>query len=330
MKITIRSQTVPRMAAWLKNARDAGIRDEAALRELLKHPDYQVEFARYGEPDLPVCGISYEEAVDFFLHFDEKKFDNPRLDYKQEQFLSFYRDLDRRLEKIQLLQSITEEELLLVQKLLENALPEGVLREVPEITVLLTVSIGNSMGWPYEHYVHFDAANLDTFHDKAEFLHVLAHELHHILFPRLLPEDMTPRQYFFLNFAFEGLAMHFCNNAETIGKPSKYPGESYGVDEESWQFFREQHRQLLARVLEDGERAGNMTMEQVEKLLEAYEQFTFTSLKTGISQQVKQYPTYYMGCLLWGKIDLNLGKERLFQVLASKDGFMEAWKEANQ
>ena len=72
MKITIQSQTVPRMAAWLKNARDAGIRDEAALRELLKHPDYQVEFARYGEPNLPVCGISYEEAVDFFLHFDEK------------------------------------------------------------------------------------------------------------------------------------------------------------------------------------------------------------------------------------------------------------------
>ena len=330
MNIQINSQTVPLMAAWLKNARDVGLRDEAALRELLRHPDYQVEFARYGEPNLPVCGISYEEAVDFFLHFDEKKFHNPRLDYKQEMFLSFYRDLDRRLEKMKLLQSITEKDLLLVQKLLENALPESVLNAIPEITVLLTVSIGNSMGWPYDHYVHFDAANLDAFRDKEEFLHVLAHELHHILFPRLLPEDMTPRQYFFINFAFEGLAMHFCNNAETIGKPSKYPGQSYGVDEESWQFFREQHRQLLERVLTDGERAKDMTMEQVEKLLEGYEQFTFTSLKTGAAQKVKQYPTYYMGCLLWGKIDLNLGKERLFQVLASKDGFPEAWKEANQ
>ena len=124
--------------------------------------------------------------------------------------------------------------------------------------------------------------------------------------------------------------MHFCNNAATLDKPSKYPGESYGVDEESWQFYREQHRELLERVLSDGERARAMTMEQVEKLLEYYEQFTFTSLKTGVSRKLKQYPTYYMGCLLWGTIDGNLGTERLFRVLASKDGFMEAWKEAKQ
>ena len=36
-------------------------------------PDYGVEFQRYAEPNLPVCGISFEEAVDFFLHFDEKE-----------------------------------------------------------------------------------------------------------------------------------------------------------------------------------------------------------------------------------------------------------------
>ena len=329
MKINIQSQTVPAMVAWLKNARDRGVRDEKALRQLLNHPDYQVEFARYGEPNLPVCGIGYEEAVDFFLHFDGKKFENPRLDYKQEMCLAFYRDLDRRLEKIRMLQSITEQDLLLVQGLLENALPASALDAMLEITILLTVSIGNSMGWPYDHYVHFDVANLDAFQDKEEFLHVLAHELHHIFFSRLMPEDMTPRQYFFLNFAFEGLAMHFCNNAETPGKPAKYPGGSYGVDAASWDFFREQHQEILARVLADGERAASMTMEQVEELLKFYEQFSFTSLKTGVTQMVKQYPTYYIGCLLWGKIDLTSGKERLFEALASKDGFLAAWAEAN-
>ena len=30
-----------------------------------------------------------------------------------------------------------------------------------------------------------------------------------------------------------------------------------------------------------------------------------------------------------GKIDLALGKERLFEALASKDGFLDAWAEAN-
>ena len=57
-----------------------------------------------------------------------------------------------------------------------------------------------------------------------------------------------------------------------------------------------------------------------------YEQFTFTSLKTGETRMVFQYPTYYAGCYLWGRIDLELGKERLFEVLKSRDGFLRAWE----
>ena len=67
-------------------------------------------------------------------------------------------------------------------------------------------------------------------------------------------------------------------------------------------------------------------MEQVEKLVSTYEQFTFTSLKTGQTRQVAQYPTYYAGCCLWGRIDLALGKERLFETLGRFDGFPDAWK----
>ena len=40
-----------------------------------------------------------------------------------------------------------------------------------------------------------------------------------------------------------------------------------------------------------------------------------------------QYPTYYLGCCLWGRIDLALGKQRLFEALSSYDGFLDAWKE---
>ena len=52
----------------------------------------------------------------------------------------------------------------------------------------------------------------------------------------------------------------------------------------------------------------------------------FTSLKTGETRMVFQYPTYYAGCYLWGRIDLELGKERLFEVLKSRDGFLRAWE----
>lgn len=327
MKISIQQETVAPMVAWLKAAKDRGVRDEKALRQILSMPDYGVEFRRYAEPSLPVYGIDFEEAVDFFLHFDEKEFENQRLAYKKEYFLAFFNDLDARLEKMETLSSVTPEDLKTVQMLLENGLPDALVAEMDHFTVLLTVSIGNSMGWPYGQYIHFDVANLDFLSDKQTFLHVLAHEIHHIMFSRLMPEEMSPRQYFFLNFAFEGLAVHFCNNASTPGKPAKYPGPMLGMDESGWEFYREQHDQLIQKVLSDGEKAEKMTMEQVAELVNSYEQFTFPSLKTGQIRTVLQYPTYYAGCCLWGRIDLALGKQRLFEAIKSYDGFADAWKE---
>lgn len=327
MKIKINNTAVAPMTAWLKDSRESGVRDEKTLRQILSMPDYEIEFRRYGEPNLPVCGISFEEAVDFFLHFDEKEFENPRLAGKQESFLSFYNDLDARLQRIEMLNGITSGDLELVEQLLENGLPDDLLQKQEQYTVLLTISIGNSMGWPYGNYIHFDAAHLDTLEDKENFLHVLAHEIHHIMFSRFIPEDMTPRQYFFLNFAFEGLAVHFCNNAATPGKPSKYAGSMFAIGEADWKFYEEQHHELIQKVLEDGERAKHMTMEQVNEMVGQYEQFTFTSLKTGETRKILQYPTYYAGCCLWGSIDLKLGKERLFEVLKSRDGFMQAWEQ---
>ena len=214
-----------------------------------------------------------------------------------------------------------------VEQLLENGLPDFLVAQMEHFTVLLTVSIGNSMGWPYGEYIHFDVANLDLIEDKETFLHVLAHEIHHIMFSRLLPEEMSPRQYFFVNFAFEGLAVHFCNNAATPGKPSKYAGSMFAIGEADWKFYEEQNHELIQKVLEDGERAKHMTMEQVNEMVGQYEQFTFTSLKTGETRKILQYPTYYAGCCLWGSIDLKLGKERLFEVLKSRDGFMQAWEQ---
>ena len=330
MKISINRKTVIPMIKWLKASKDEGVRDENKLREILSMPDYGVEFCRYQEPSLPVCGIGFEEAVDFFLHFDEKDFDNQRLAYKKENFIAFYNDLDKRMEKLKMLQSITEEDLQLVERLLENGLPDFLVAQMEHFTVLLTVSIGNSMGWPYGEYIHFDVANLDLIEDKETFLHVLAHEIHHIMFSRLLPEEMSPRQYFFVNFAFEGLAVHFCNNAATPDKPAKYPGPMPGMDESGWQFYREQHTQLIQKVFADGEIAKDMNTEQVAALVSEYEKFTFTSLKTNETRTVLQYPTYYAGCYIWGRIDMALGKERLFSVLASYDGFMDAWKEAER
>ena len=78
------------MTAWLSQRKKTGTGDESALRQILSLPEYQVEFARYASPNLPVCGISFEEAVDFFMNFDRKDFENPRLQYKKDSFLASF------------------------------------------------------------------------------------------------------------------------------------------------------------------------------------------------------------------------------------------------
>lgn len=325
MNVDIRSGSIAAMYSWLKESRDSGKRDEEALRQILSLPDYAIEFQRYGDPRLPICGISFEEAVDFFLHYDEKEFQNPRLASKQPTFLAFVQNLDHALEQLELLSSLGPDDLLQVEQILAGSLPDWLLQEQLHFTLLLTISIGNSMGWPYGHYIHFDVANLGQLGDRESLLHVLAHEIHHILFPRLLPQSCSARQAFFVRFAAEGLAMHFCNNAATLGKPSKYPGKAFCISESDWAFYEEQHQELIQRVLSQGERAQNMSLAEVQEMTKDYFQAQFRSLKTGQQKKLSQYPAYYIGCYLWGTIDLQLGKERLFQVLNSYDGFWEAW-----
>lgn len=321
MRIEIHQSTVAPMIDWLKQA-VSGHRDEAALRALFAHPDYLVEFARYGS-NLPVCGINKEEAVDFFLHFDEKEFDNLRLATKKESFCRFVQSLDAPDQKLQSLFTLTDEDITLVQTLLENALPGSLLDKLERIKILLTVSIGNSMGWPHEGYIHFDVAGMDAFEDKESFLHVLAHEIHHLLFPMLLGDQQTSRQWFFANFAFEGLAVHFCNNASAVGKPARYPGKTFCMQEEDMAFYRSQHRELVQKLFADARRANDMTRQQVDELISEYEQFSFPDLRTGEMHPIKQYPTYYLGCWLWGLVELRFGKEKLFEVLRSRDGMAD-------
>ena len=107
----------------------------------------------YGAEDLPVCGISFEEAVDFFMHFDCKDFDNPRLQIKKESFLTFYENMDANLKTMHLFDSFSEAEIAFVEKLLASGLPDALLRDDLTINIILIVSIGNSFGWPYENSI---------------------------------------------------------------------------------------------------------------------------------------------------------------------------------
>ena len=324
MKVRFHTDTIKPMLGWLMNYKRYGTRDEAELRRIFTMPDYQVEFARYGLKELPVCGISIEEAVDFFMHFDKKDFDNPRLQNKKDTFLSFYNELEERIAGIEMFTSISESDLEIIDQLLQNGLPDAVLKDIDELDIILIVSIGNSMGWPYDHYIDYDIAGLNQFDSYEDFVHVTAHEIHHILFGGLLGADGIRSEDFFLqNFAFEGLAVHFNNNQDTLMKPRKYDGPIYGMQKADMDFYSAHFDEIFQMIKADYEEAKSIPLELIADLVtDHYEKFTF------LGRPIKQYPTYYFGCYMWGLVDLRFGKEKLFEAIADPPLFVKLYNMA--
>ena len=321
MKIKFNLDCIKPMVDWLLDSKNNGIRDEKKLRDILNMPDYQIEFARYGSPNLPVCGINYEEAVDFFLNFDKKDFENERLQYKKESFITFYNEIEERLKKINLITSISEHDYEVIETLVKNGLPDEATKDIPELNIILIVSIGNSMGWPYDHYIDYDIANLNMFETMEDFLHVTAHEINHLFVGQMLaPLGIKPEDFFLQNFAFEGLAVHYNNNLQTLYKDKKYDDITYGMVEADMEFYEHNFDEIFAMIKADYNACKGMKLEEVADLVSShYEIFEF------MGKRIQQYPTYYFGCYMWGLVDLRYGKEKLYEAIAKPELFVQLY-----
>lgn len=326
MKIHFNTSALEPMIDWLMDRKRTGRGDEDRLREVLSHPDYQVELLRYADPGLPVCGISLEEAVDFFMNFDAKDFENPRLQYKKESFRAFYDDLENRCKSIGAFVSMAPEDYALMETLLKNGLPDEMFDQIPELNVIFIVSIGNSMGWPYGHYIDYDVANLTAFRNKADFVHITAHEIHHVFTgPLLAPEGIRGEDFFLQNFAFEGLAVHYMNNLATVDKRAKYDDCTYVMDERDMAFYEAHFDEIFDMIRNDYRACIGRSLDEVKELVAGrYEQFSF------LGREIRQYPTYYFGCYMWGLVDLVYGKEKVYEAIAKPELFVPLYNAAAQ
>ena len=326
MKIKFNTDTLEPMIGWLREYRNTGRRDPDKLKEILSMPDYQIEFRRYGMEGLPVCGISREEAIDFFMRFDKGEFDNPRLKLKQPSFMRFFEELDERVKGISVFSSVSDDDCAVIEKLLQNGLPDDVQKETEELEIILIVSIGNSMGWPFGNYVDYDVANLDQFETKDDFLHLTAHEIHHLFLGSMLfGEGIRSEDFFLQNFAYEGLAVHFNNNLGTRMKSPKYPGKTYMMQKDDMEFYEQHFDEIFSMIRSDFETSKTLSVEEVMKLVSKhYEQFEF------MGKPVRQYPTYYFGCYLWGLVDLAFGKEKLFEAITDPPLFRKLYNSVSE
>jgi len=315
MKINFNTETLQPMIEWLMNYKKTGQKDKEKLIEILNMPDYMVEFSRYSLDSLPVCGISFDEALDFFMNFDKKDFNNPRLQYKKPLFLKFFQSIESNIKRIEMFTSLKKEDINLIERLLENGLPQSVLKNKSEFNIILIVSIGNSMGWPYENYIDYDISMLNEFENKMDFIHVTAHEIHHILFADLLgPDGIKSEDFFLQNFAYEGLAVHFNNNQPTLFKEKKYDDIVYCMCDDDMAFYEQHFEEIFEMIRNDYNTCKSLDLDQVTELVSNhYEKFNF------MGKDIQQYPTYYFGCYIFGLIDLKLGKEVLFDAIANPE-----------
>lgn len=44
-----------------------------------------------------------------------------------------------------------------------------------------------------------------------------------------------------------------------------------------------------------------------------------------MGKKVKQYPTYYFGCYMWGLVDIYYGKEKLYEAIKSPELFVKLY-----
>jgi len=326
------------MDAMRKLKRGELTRDE--LSAVLDHPDYLVEFLRYGQPDLPVCGITKSEYMEYLLNaltLTTDEIQNARLRMKHEDVLAFIQHIDEMDDSYLRLFELTDADIDRIQHNLETGLTQECLDRLGDVTILLTISIGNSMGWPYENYIHFDVMQMNEMvKDKETLISLISHEIHHIAlseFYAALETGLTPLEEFLESFAYEGLAVKFNNNAQGLVSNALYPQETVniGLDVHSWAqhtwefpFMLERFQQDIHKIMQE-----ELTRDQVQQLLRAFwTRPDIVSLVDGKETMVAQYRFYFMGNELFGAIYDYFGKERLFEVLCHLDETIETYNQA--
>jgi hypothetical protein len=108
------------------------------------------------------------------MNFDNGNLTNKRLLYKLPYFEKFYNNLEDSFKTIDLFSSLNGNDINFITNFLNNGLLDNLINNSETYIVLLIISIGNSMGWPYKNYIDFDVANLSLIENKKSFLHIIS------------------------------------------------------------------------------------------------------------------------------------------------------------
>lgn len=195
--------------------------DRETVRRILAHEDYRFELRRYEIP-------SAEHLIDYFSRLTTIPLEeipdlsgNHRRNFLREkhgEWLDCVIDPQKYEERYQRVQAVfTDGFLADMQRRLTALFPKGT-EMISDPAVVSTLSIGRSFGYAFEGAFHLDLFGIEEYCAPEDLHRIVLHEMHHLQLTKMAEklDSLSPLDQYILSFAWEGLAVKFCNNAEGV------------------------------------------------------------------------------------------------------------------
>lgn len=301
------------------------------IEQLLQHPDYQMEFDRYGKR------VSKEDFKSYLMSGLELSLvdrDNDDLKHHHTYYQHAMENLAANRQAVKRLDDLTPAFLQQQVEIARHGLPDGY--SLGDLQCVFTVGIGQSFGYVHDRCVHFDFLQLVKDQSMETFLSSLAHELHHVGMLSLMHEldwnKLSLENQFYFYFSGEGLAVKYCNNAQGILSQNLHPDmPNVGLDPDSWTYLMDDFPHAFDRFIDTIRRirGGDLcTHGDLMDELNSYWHNPDVLDEHGEVQRFKHSRIYSMGNEIWGVIHDVFGKERVFEVLYDLDSFPDAYNQA--
>lgn len=337
MEINVRYETVSRMLELCRKHKEGRLQ-RRELEELLNHDDYEVEFKRYNQKELPMCGIKKQEFIDYFMNFFNLSIGdikNERLKMHHEQYTYLFDNLDFYEKEIEKLNSLDVNIFKEGLQYTFSGLPSEVNFE--RLDFIFTISIGNSFGWFYENCSHFDIISFFRQIDINILRNYIGHEVHHVgwnkFTKKIYERDLSLEEHLYLFFSFEGLAVKYCNNGQGVLTNPIYDGEpNIGMDKFTWKYFENDFNEMYnnfkiqIKAIKEGKIKD---INELNDIISTYWLTLYTNEQEKSEiPKLKHSRNYYFGCNIWGLIHDIYGKDKVYEVINDPKKFPKIFNKA--
>lgn len=197
--------------------------DREAVRRILGHEDYQFELRRYEISSAEHLISYFSRLTDIAPEEIPDLSGNHRRNFLREkhgEWLDCVQNPQKYDERYRRVRAIfTDGFMADTQRKLTALFPRGT-EMIPDPAVVSTLSIGRSFGYAHEGAFHLDLFGIERYCALEDLPRIVLHEMHHLQLLHMAGavdhfySSFSLLERYILGFAWEGLAVKFCNNAE--------------------------------------------------------------------------------------------------------------------